>query len=178
MGSVENFTASTDAELKLYSPSVTDFIIVVKRKELGEFKQINTVLVCGGYRNCDFIDYTDSGVSFMFNLGAGGGAILLKKNYGKNLLLGTHLMSDGSVVHTCGSKVGGILEPVTPENYKEFGMLRLMDSPKMKGLLNTVSMPNWYHCIDEALRKSGKTRSDIDYLDILHIERKHLVKNA
>ena len=133
--------------------------------------EVNTVLVCGGYRNCDFIDYTDSGVSFMFNLGAGGGAILLKKNYGKNLLLGTHLMSDGSVVHTCGSKVGGILEPVTPENYKEFGMLRLMDSPKMKGLLNTVSMPNWYHCIDEALRKSGKTRADIDYLDILHIKR-------
>ena len=122
--------------------------------------EIETVLVCGGYRNCDMIDYTDSGVSFMFNLGAGGGAILLKKNYGKNLLLGTHIMSDGSVVN-----------PVTAENVKEMNMLRLMDSPKMKGLLNTVSMPNWYHCIDEALRKSGKTRADIDYLDILHIKR-------
>ncbi len=133
--------------------------------------EMNMILVCGGYRNCDMIDYTDSGVSFMFNLGAGGGAILLKKNYGKNLLLGTHLMSDGSVVHTCGSKVGGIVNPVTAENVKEMNMLRLMDSPKMKGLLNTVSMPNWYHCIDEALRKSGKTRADIDYLAILHIKR-------
>ena len=133
--------------------------------------EIETVLVCGGYRNCDMIDYTDSGVSFMFNLGAGGGAILLKKNYGKNLLLGTHIMSDGSVVHTCGSKIGGIVNPVTAENVKEMNMLRLMDSPKMKGLLNTVSMPNWYHCIDEALKKSGKTRADIDYLDILHIKR-------
>lgn len=134
-------------------------------------EEINTVLICGGYRNCDMIDYTDSGVSFMFNLGAGGGAMILKKNYGKNLLLGTHLMTDGSVVHTCGSKVGGILEPVTAENIAEFGKLRLMDSPKMKGLLNTVSMPNWYHCIDQALRKSGKTRADIDYLAILHIKR-------
>ena len=133
--------------------------------------EMNMILVCGGYRNCDMIDYTDSGVSFMFNLGAGGGAILLKKNYGKNLLLGTLLMSDGSVVHTCGSKVGGIVNPVTAENVKEMNMLRLMDSPKMKGLLNTVSMPNWYHCIDEALRKSGKTRADIDYLAILHIKR-------
>ena len=133
--------------------------------------EINTVLVCGGYRNCDMIDYTDNGVSFMFNLGAGGGAILLKKNYGKNLLLGTHIKTDGSVVHTCGSAVGGIAAPVTAENIKEFGMLRLMDSPKMKGLLNTVSMPNWYHCIDEALRKSDLTRADIDYLDILHIKR-------
>ena len=133
--------------------------------------EIDTILVCGGYRNCDMIDYTDSGVSFMFNLGAGGGAILLKKNYGKNLLLGTHIMSDGSVVHTCGGKIGGIVNPVTAENFKEMNMLRLMDSPKMKGLLNTVSMPNWYHCIDEALRKSGKTRADIDFLDILHIKR-------
>ncbi len=133
--------------------------------------EMNMVLVCGGYRNGDLIDYTDNDVSFMFNLSAGGGAILLKKNHNKNVLLGTHLMSDGSVVHTCGSRIGGITEPVTAENVDQRLMLRLMDSPKMKGLLNTVSMPNWYHCIDEALRKSGKTRADIDFLDILHIKR-------
>ena len=46
-----------------------------------------------------------------------------------------------------------------------------MDSAKMKGMLNSTSMPNWYHCIDEALRKSGMTRKDIGYLDILHIKR-------
>ncbi len=133
--------------------------------------ECNTILVAGGYRNCDMIDFTDNEVSFMFNLSAGGGAILLKKNYNKNLLLGTHLMSDGSVVHTCGSEVGGINVPVTAENYKEYGKLRLMDSVKMKGLLNSVSMPNWMHCIDEALRKSGMTRKDIGFLDILHIKR-------
>jgi len=133
--------------------------------------ECNTILVCGGYRNCDFIDFKDNNVSFMFNLGAGGGAILMQKGYEHNRLLGTHIMTDGSVVHTCGGAIGGIREPVTAENYKEFGMLRLMDAAKMKGLLNTVSMPNWYHCIDEALRKSGKTRADIGYLDILHIKR-------
>ena len=133
--------------------------------------ELNTVLVCGGYRNCDCIDYTDNGVSFIFNLAAGGGAILLRKNYGKNLLLGTQLMTDGSVVHTCGVKVGGQREPVSAGNLGEFGVLRLMDSAKMKGMLNSTSMPNWYHCIDEALRKAGKTRADIHYLDILHIKR-------
>lgn len=133
--------------------------------------EMNMVLVCGGYRNCDLIDYTDSNLSFMYDLAAGGGAILLKKGYNKNLLLGTHLMSDGSVVHTCGAEVGGILNPATPENCGEVFKLRLMDSPKMKGLLNTVSMPNWLHCIDEALRKSGMTRADIDYLDVLHMKR-------
>ena len=74
-------------------------------------------------------------------------------------------------VFLAAAKVGGIVEPVTAENVSEFGMLRLMDSPKMKGMLNSTSMPNWYHCIDEALRKSGMTRKDIGYLDILHIKR-------
>ena len=133
--------------------------------------EMDMILICGGYRNGDLIDYTDNNVSFMFNLSAGGGAILLKKNYGKNRILGTHLMSDGSVVHTCGCRYGGIKEPVEETTLKENFKLRLMDAPKMKGLLNTVSMPNWYHCIDEALRKSGKTREDIDFLDILHIKK-------
>ena len=131
---------------------------------------IDTAMVVGGYRNCDLIDYTDPGVSFMYNLACGGGAIILKKNYNKNLLLATKCMSDGSVVHTCGVEVGGLVEPCTKDNIDENFKIRTMDSDKMKGLLNTTSMPNWYHCIDTALSKAGYTREDIDYLDILHIK--------
>jgi len=133
--------------------------------------ECNTVLVCGGYRNCDAIDYTDNDVSFMFNLACGGGAMILKKNYEKNLLLGTHLITDGSVSRTAGCPVGGTVNPVTAENLSNNHMLRLMDAKKMKDMLNVRSMPNWYSCIDNALRKSELTRSDIDYLAILHIKR-------
>ena len=79
-------------------------------------------------------------------------------------------MSDGSIVHTCGSKIGGLAYPVNAENVNDFMMLRVMDSAKMKGLLNTKSMPTWYKCIDTALEEAGYTRKDIDYLDILHIK--------
>ena len=133
--------------------------------------ECNTVLIAGGYRNCDFIDYTDKAVSFMYDLAAGGAAVVLKKGLNKNVLLGAHIMSDGSIVHTCGSKVGGQREPVSAENWAEYGKLRVMDSVKMKDLLNRDSMNNWLHCIDEALRKSGMTRDDIGYLDILHMKR-------
>lgn len=34
-GSVNGFSASTEAELKLYSPSVTDFLVVIRRKYLN-----------------------------------------------------------------------------------------------------------------------------------------------
>ena len=43
--SVENFKAVTDEEMMLYNPSVTDFMISVKRKEVGSVKSINAVVV-------------------------------------------------------------------------------------------------------------------------------------
>lgn len=64
MGSVENFTASTEAELKLYSPSVTDFMVVVKRKELGVNKLLNTILVSDWsdqLTSCAFMIVEDDG---------------------------------------------------------------------------------------------------------------------
>lgn len=44
-GSVADFVASTEAELQLYVPSVTDFMVVVKRKQMGQALPFNTVLV-------------------------------------------------------------------------------------------------------------------------------------
>ena len=44
-GSVEDFTASTEAELKLYSPRITDFMLVVKRGQMGKTIPMNVVLV-------------------------------------------------------------------------------------------------------------------------------------
>lgn len=135
-------------------------------------ESIDTILIAGGYRNGDFVDYTDKNMSMMYNLGAGGGAIILKKNHGRNLLLGSHIIADGSLARTAGVEIGGTCNPITKENSEEaYKSLRLMDARKMKERLNEVSMPNWYKCIDESLRKSEMERSDIDYLAILHMKR-------
>ena len=132
---------------------------------------INTVLIAGGSRNGDFVDYTDKDMSMMYNLSCGGGAILMKKNYGKNLLLGSKIIADGSLARTAGVEIGGIANPFTPENVEEgYRSLRLLDAKKMKDRLNVVSMPNWYRCIDESLQQAGLERKDIDYLDILHVK--------
>ena len=45
IGAVEDFTASTEAEMRVYNPSVTDFMIVVKRKYVGQPQPFNAVLV-------------------------------------------------------------------------------------------------------------------------------------
>ena len=134
---------------------------------------VHNVLVCGGYRNGDFVDYEDKNMSMMYNLSAGGGAILLRKNHNENLLLGTGILSDGSLARTAGVEIGGTMNPITKENVGEaYQSLRLMEADKMKTRLNEVSHSNWLKCIDMALLRSGNMkREDIDFLNILHIKR-------
>ena len=45
IGAVSDFTASTEAELKLYSPLITDFMVVVRRNQVGKPQPFNVVLV-------------------------------------------------------------------------------------------------------------------------------------
>ena len=44
-GSLDDFTASTEAELRLYNPLVTDFLVVVKRSQVGRPQPFNAVLI-------------------------------------------------------------------------------------------------------------------------------------
>jgi len=44
-GALNGFTAKTEEELKLYSPSVTDMMINVRRKQVGKSIRFNTVVV-------------------------------------------------------------------------------------------------------------------------------------
>ncbi len=144
----------------------------IARDMLVADEEIDTIMVVGGYRNGDFVDYADKDMSMMFNLGAGGGAIILKRGYEKNLLLGSKIIADGSLSRTAGVEIGGIAKPFNVKNIDEgYKSLRLLDAKKMKDRLNEVSMPNWYRCIDESLAQAKLTRKDITYLDILHIKR-------
>lgn len=134
--------------------------------------EISTVMVVGGYRNGDFIDYEDSAVSFMFNLSAGAGAIILKRGYPKNHVLGTHMITDGSLARSAGVKYGGTANPITAENADDaYKSLKVFDEKYMKDRLNEVSMDNWFRCIDKAFEKSNLTRKDLGFLACLHFKR-------
>ena len=45
IGAVEDFTAVTEAEMHLYNPSVTDFMVVMKRGQIGKSLALNVLLV-------------------------------------------------------------------------------------------------------------------------------------
>jgi 3-oxoacyl-[acyl-carrier-protein] synthase-3 len=132
---------------------------------------INTVLFAGGYRNGDFIDYTNARSRFAFGLSAGGGAILLQKNYPRNHLLGSAVMVDGSFSLDVIIPAGGTIEPLTAEAIAaRRNKIDVPDPDGMKDRLDQLSMQNFLAVVDRALADSHLTRSDIGYLNILHMK--------
>ncbi len=140
--------------------------------------EINTVLVAGGYRVSDLINLKNTRTSFMFNIGAGGGAMLLRKNWHRNHILGAHLMADGYMSrHVIVPASGTVQFPTDAAVKAGQCYFDLVEPEKMKARLNEVSMDNWLHCVDEALRKSGVkadgspfTKADLDFLNMTLIK--------
>lgn len=64
-GAVDGFTASTEEELQLFKPSITDFLVVVKRKYVGKELDLDCMLMT------DFTDQLDK-LAFMITEDDGG----------------------------------------------------------------------------------------------------------
>lgn len=54
IGYLEDFTAMTEAEMRLYDPMITDFMIVVKRSHVGIPQDFNAVLMTGWSEDIDW----------------------------------------------------------------------------------------------------------------------------
>lgn len=132
---------------------------------------INTVLIGGGYRTGDLVNFKNHRTTPMFNIAAGAGAMLLRKNWPRNHVLGTHIITDGSMSkHVLVPASGTVQFPTDEAVAKGLFYIDLLEPEAMKRRLNEVSMDNWMYCIDEALRKSGYTRADLDFLNMILIK--------
>jgi 3-oxoacyl-[acyl-carrier-protein] synthase-3 len=139
---------------------------------------INTVLIAGGYCISRFINLKNQRTSFLFNIGGGAGAMLLRKNWPRHQVLGSHLMIDGSMSkHVIVPASGTIQHPTDEAVAKNLFYFDLVEPEAMKNRLNEVSMNNWMLCIDETLRKSGEradgtplSRKDISYLNMILVK--------
>ncbi|MGM0846566.1 MAG: 3-oxoacyl-ACP synthase [Bacillota bacterium] len=133
---------------------------------------IKVVLLAGGYRNGDFIDYENPRTRFMYNLGAGGAAMILERDTNQNIILGSHIITDGSFSEDVVVPVGGTKSPLTSEAL-EAGLYQLdvLDPEGMKERLEKKSMENFLKVIRTALQKSGCTQEDIAYVAMLHMKR-------
>lgn len=133
---------------------------------------IDTVLIAGGYRNCDFVDPTNPRARFLLNLSAGGGALILRRGHAHNALLGTAVITDGSFSRDVIVPAGGTIDPRFEGPIgRGARALDVPDPEGMKQRLDRLSMANFVEVVDRALARSGHARADIGFLNILHMKR-------
>lgn len=132
--------------------------------------EVNTVLVAGGYRNGDLIDFANPNVRFMYNLAAGGAAAVVQRGARGHEILKSAIITDGSFSLDVLVPVGGTLAPVTAENAHRY-KLEVPDPAGMKERLEQTSLDNFVAVVENAVEKSGYHTEDIAYLAMLHVKR-------
>jgi len=132
--------------------------------------RLQYVLLAAGSRENDLINFRNERSRFMFNFGAGGGALLLGRNTDKNLILGASAFTDGTLSETVVLTEAAIGdgEPVVGELR---GRLDVTDAKYMAQRLGEVSLPNFIRVVKEAVEESGASLGDVRFLGLTHMKR-------
>lgn len=135
-------------------------------------RDIDQVLLVGGSREHDLIDYSNQRSRFMFNFGAGGAAALLRRDHDRNHLLATAAFTDGSFADDVMVPAGGSREPASEKTVRDRRhYLDVRDPGEMKERLDPVSAQNFIRVAKDAVERSGHTVKDIDLLCTIHTKR-------
>ncbi|SOC41850.1 3-oxoacyl-ACP synthase [Ureibacillus acetophenoni] len=144
----------------------------VAKDMLVSDNSIQNILLVGGSKESQLINYDNPRSRFMFNFADGGAAALVTRNATKSRILDSFVMTDGSFSKDVLVPGGGSVHPVSEEVVKEkMHYLDVPDPLSMKERLDPVSMPNFIKVITKSIEKSGKKLEDIKMLLPLHTKR-------
>jgi 3-oxoacyl-[acyl-carrier-protein] synthase-3 len=127
--------------------------------------ELQRVLLVAACRESHLLDYDNAKARFMFNYGDGAVAALLEKDGGRNALLGSYGITDGSFSLQVKVPSGG---SVSPNGGYRF--LDVADPASMKEGLDVVSLPNFVAAARGALERSGATFEDVGYFCGIHMK--------
>lgn len=134
--------------------------------------ELRSVLLVAACRESYLLDYGNERSRFMFNFGDGAVAGLVTTGAERNLLLGSHAITDGSFALQVKVPAGGSVEPAshaTVAARRHF--LDVADPSAMKNGLDEVSLGNFVRAAEGALERSGATLADISYVCGIHMKR-------
>jgi 3-oxoacyl-[acyl-carrier-protein] synthase III len=133
---------------------------------------VRNVLCVAACRESYLLDYTNARSRFMFNFGDGAVAGLLVGGLGRNRVLGSHAVTDGSFALQVKVPAGGSVEPASEETVRtRRHFLDVADPSEMKGGLDEVSLPNFVAAARGAVERSGATLEEVAYLCGIHMKR-------
>ncbi|MCL2367934.1 MAG: hypothetical protein FWC72_02965, partial [Oscillospiraceae bacterium] len=81
--------------------------------------KLKNVLVCCGNNNAQLVDYQDPNQTFLFNMAPGGFAMLLRRDYDRNVILDTGVITDSQFACGIMRQHGGTTNLLTQEMVME-----------------------------------------------------------
>lgn len=134
--------------------------------------RIQTAILSVGTREHDLINYKNERSRFMFNFSAGGGAMVLQRDAGRNVILGASAFTDGTLAETVILNQDPDAIGDGPEGRGDVrGRLDVINLAYMGDRLSQVSLPNYIKVIREAVEQSNATLDDVKFLGITHMKR-------
>lgn len=131
-------------------------------------KKIKRVLLCGGHKTGDLVNYQDPTSRFLYNLSDGGSAMLLEVG-DVNPILSSSFITDGDFSLDVIIKGGGTRNPTRANPNADDTYLTCPDIEGMRERLASRSIENFLQVIKEAASES--TERPIDYLALLHMKK-------
>jgi 3-oxoacyl-[acyl-carrier-protein] synthase III len=132
--------------------------------------RLESVLLAAGTRENDLINFNNERSRFMFNFGAGAGALLLRRSATKNVILGAAAITDGSLSEAVILTEAAIGDG--PEVVGELrGRLDVTNPRMMAERLGETSLENFVRVIRDAAEQSDASLADVRFLGITHMKR-------
>ncbi len=135
-------------------------------------EKINNVLLVSSSKETQIVNYLNHNSRFMFNFGDGAAAVLLQKGLNKNIILETHMISDGSFSEDVAVFGVGCKNFNKQKNIKyEDRFLDVPDILNMKKRLDPITLDNFNNVIAESLKKSGYKNKDVNFIAPIFMKR-------
>lgn len=140
---------------------------------------ISRVLMVGASRETRLIDPQNRRIRFALDFGDGAVAALVTRDAsaGYATILGSHAISDGSYSLHVKMPIGGSVQPLPgPGDHAAAGgpyrpQLDVDDLDTMKQRLNADSLPAFIAAAEGAVKRSGLTIDDVDFVCPIHLKR-------
>ncbi len=133
--------------------------------------RLHTVLICGGHRTADLINFKDPSSRFLYNLADGGSAILLRRDHPRNQVLGSAFLTDGSQGENVIIPAGGTRRPTSPETLAAgLHTFTVPDPPALKATMDRISEAYFVTVVRRAAEASGASAEDIGFLALNHMK--------
>jgi 3-oxoacyl-[acyl-carrier-protein] synthase-3 len=131
-------------------------------------KNLKRVLLCGGHKTADLVNYKDASSRFLYNLADGGSAMLLEQG-DINPILESSIITDGAYSLDVIIPAGGSKMPISSNPKEEDFYLTCPDIAGMRERLASNSLDNFLKVIKKAAHAS--MAKPIDYLSLLHMKK-------